>query len=406
MTSLHPPTPLPPLSRDRVVIFLAGPTPRSASVPSWRPRAIALLQPLLPATSLLLAPEPKDGQYLHDYDEQVSWEEAGLCAADVILFWIPRDMGTLPGLTTNIEWGVWRATGKCVLGFPESAASCRYLEHEARKLGVPVFRTLEETVRGAAELALRLSSLSPAGAVARDGAELNVPNQIHAVNSVSSWLANQRRLGNGLVKARADWVVGQPGQRPVVVGMSVAVSIASEAGRVKDNECVVFRSDVSTVALLHRGQGQDVKVVLVKEFRSAANNESGYVVELPGGSSFDPSHTPEDIAVDEVAEETGLSIERSRFVPVRPAQLCATLLAHRSHLFAVEITASELEAIAEKQRAGVVMGVEGDGERTTVLTARLQDLVQGTDEVARSMDWSQIGQCVAAAAALGMKVGL
>ena len=52
----------------------------------------------------VFVPEPRDGAWTPDYDGQITWEEAGLHRADCILFWVPRDMETLPGLHTNVEF--------------------------------------------------------------------------------------------------------------------------------------------------------------------------------------------------------------------------------------------------------------------------------------------------------------
>jgi hypothetical protein len=35
-------------------------------------------------------PEPEDGNWRGNYDDQLEWESTGLNIADVIVFWIPR----------------------------------------------------------------------------------------------------------------------------------------------------------------------------------------------------------------------------------------------------------------------------------------------------------------------------
>src|SRR4051794_22004305 len=79
-------------------LFLAGPTPRSSAVASWRPAALALLGELGFAGTVLV-PERHDGSARFDYHDQVEWEFAGLEACSVIAFWVPRDPQTLPGFT-------------------------------------------------------------------------------------------------------------------------------------------------------------------------------------------------------------------------------------------------------------------------------------------------------------------
>ncbi|MFF8422942.1 nucleoside 2-deoxyribosyltransferase domain-containing protein [Streptomyces sp. NPDC015680] len=139
-------------------VFLAGPTPdKSAPVPSWRPDAIRALaeqwtgdQPLT-----ILSPESRHGLRADRYETQVDWETEARAAATAILFWIPRDLRTMPGMTTNVEFGLDVATGRAVLGCPPDCPNPernRYLIYVARRHGVPVCTTLTDTA--AAALAL------------------------------------------------------------------------------------------------------------------------------------------------------------------------------------------------------------------------------------------------------------
>src|ERR1035437_1417850 len=112
----------------RKSIFLAGPTPRSKETPSWRPEALKLLE----ANSydgVVFIPESRDGKRLGDYNTMVEWEETYLNMADCIPFWIPRNMKDMPALTTNDEWGVWKNSGKVILGTPDEAMHVRYQQH-------------------------------------------------------------------------------------------------------------------------------------------------------------------------------------------------------------------------------------------------------------------------------------
>ena len=134
-------------------IFLAGPTPRSPTVESWRPEAIRLFSEA-GFTGMLLCPEPRDGVFHPEYEAQVEWETQALEVATVILFWIPRDLVTMPGFTTNDEFGYWKSSGKCVLGTPPGAAKVSYQRWWAKRLGIPQFESLEDTVCGAIAHAL------------------------------------------------------------------------------------------------------------------------------------------------------------------------------------------------------------------------------------------------------------
>jgi len=59
-------------------IFLAGPTPRSEGVDSWRPEMVRTLGELGFDGHIFL-PEPRHGAWADDYHDQVEWEAEGLC---------------------------------------------------------------------------------------------------------------------------------------------------------------------------------------------------------------------------------------------------------------------------------------------------------------------------------------
>lgn len=147
-------------------VFLAGPTPdKSAPVPSWRPDAAEALaaqwtgaQPLT-----VLSPESRGAVRAERYEHQVDWETGARAAASAILFWIPRDMRTMPGMTTNVEFGLDVASGRAVLGCPPDCPNPernRYLIYVARRHGVPVCTSLAATVAAALALVTARTSAS------------------------------------------------------------------------------------------------------------------------------------------------------------------------------------------------------------------------------------------------------
>lgn len=138
-------------------IFLAGPTPRTASVDSWRDDAIGVIAACWNGTRTLnvLTPESRGGNRATEYHDQVEWETQGLDSATVVAFWIPRDVRTLPGFTTNIEFGLYARSGRVVLGAPADCPNPernRYPIWVARRYGVPVFRTLPDTMLAAIDM--------------------------------------------------------------------------------------------------------------------------------------------------------------------------------------------------------------------------------------------------------------
>ena len=124
-------------------IFLAGPTPRSPEVPSWRPEAVRLMEG---CEGTLYIPEPRAGAF--NPDEQVKWEWDALAAAQHILFWVPRDLNTMPAFTTNVEFGYWVAKNylKVTLAYPKMAPKMSYLHKLADKQGIPVYHALYEAL--------------------------------------------------------------------------------------------------------------------------------------------------------------------------------------------------------------------------------------------------------------------
>ncbi|MCB1711405.1 MAG: nucleoside 2-deoxyribosyltransferase domain-containing protein [Candidatus Riesia sp.] len=138
-----------PAESKLISIFLAGPTPRDMEKQSWRVFAASYLEQL-EFEGLAYIPEPRNGNWdLIDKRDQIEWEQSKLSKADCISFWIPRAMSDMPGLTTNIEWGQWKASGKVVLGYPHSAEHMGYISYDASNLKIPKKTTLLSTMSAA-----------------------------------------------------------------------------------------------------------------------------------------------------------------------------------------------------------------------------------------------------------------
>ena len=132
---------------DSPSVFLAGPTPRTDQVVSWRIQALQILR-RTDFPGAVLIPERQDWLSSFDYIDQVEWEFTCLEAATVIAFWVPRDLVSLPGFTTNVEFGRYVGSGKLVYGRPDSAPKNRYLDWLYHKLtSESPCRTLEDTLR-------------------------------------------------------------------------------------------------------------------------------------------------------------------------------------------------------------------------------------------------------------------
>jgi hypothetical protein len=108
-------------------VFLAGPTPRVSHVSSWRPEALQILEDLHFEGDVLI-PERSNWQIKFAYLDQVEWEYQGLQTCSRIVFWVPRKLTTMPGLTTNVEFGFYLNSGRVLYGRPDDAEKCRYLD--------------------------------------------------------------------------------------------------------------------------------------------------------------------------------------------------------------------------------------------------------------------------------------
>ena len=343
-------------------------------MPSWRPAAIEHLA-RQGFDGTVLVPEPRDGAWAAGYEDQLAWEEAGLHRADVILFWVPRDMKTLPGLTTNVEWGAWAASGKVVLGAPESAPHLRYLEHYAETYRAPLTRDLA----GATEAALRLAGEGEL----RSGGECQVPLHVFRHPTFRAWYAAQRGAGHRLEAARVLWSYFAGQERRFFFAWALRVTLCIPREDRTKSEVVIGRTDVSSVVLYRPGPTLlDTEVVLVREVRIPARTSDGMVHELPGGSAWSGDEAPEDVARHEVEEETGFRPGALQAVGAR--QVAPTLLAHEAALFSG--TLSEAEVTALRAGEGEAHGLAEDGERTYVEVRTVREMLADG-----RVDWSTLG---------------
>ena len=372
-------------------IFLAGPTPRATKpVPSWRPDALAHLR-AIGYDGVVFVPEPADGTFGDDYDAQIDWERKAFHLADVLVFWVPRELDTLPGFTTNVEFGRWADSHKFVLGHPPGAPKTRYLDSIlAEVANAEPYASLEETLGAAIE---RLGDGAD-----RSGGERYVPLHVWNAAFFQRWYDDLKKVGNRLDEAQVRWVFYLPHIQKVLAGVLwVKVWIEAE-GRHKANEWIFGRTDISAVVLFQQPRNKTysletllkTEVVLIREFRSPARSPDGFVRELASGSSAS-SDNARAVAIREVREETGLEIPDERIIPLGSRQAASTVSTHIIHLFMAALTADEMKHARTVAEKGTVFGNPDETERTVVELRTVRDLLDSAE-----VDWSTAGMVLKA----------
>ena len=365
-------------------IFLAGPTPRNPQEQkSWRPEALKILENI-GYDGLVFVPDPRSGEFKLDYNDQVDWEEKYLNVADCIVFWVPRDLELdskgypkMAAFTTNVEFGFWADSGKIVFGAPPQAAKNGYLKHYCEQYKVPMSDSLEATLASAMEML--------GDGAERSGGERCVPLFIWKQDSFQNWYQAQLGAGNRLEEARLLYNFRPRFKDFVFLWILHAKIYVAAEKRVKDNEFVFARPDISSVCLWHE-KGDSLfenEVVIVKEFRTPASTKDGFVRELPSGSSI-KNISSQEMASEEVHEETGMYINSSRFVDLGDKQLIATFSAHKSRLFSVKLTDEEVAWF--KSQRNITHGNKDDTEITYVEVLSIKNIMENN-----LLDWSNLG---------------
>lgn len=356
-------------------VFLAG------SSPSFRQELFSQLAAAL-FECVVFVPEPRDqptAAATTDEGRQDAWQSEALAFSDLLVLRLAEGEASQPKLLSL--WAEWSRTGRLIVCGPHADAVGR----------LPGQRLLfAETAADTAALILKF--LRP-GALRRAG-ERTVPLSLWRSPSFQSWYRALSRAGHFLEDVEVEWThrsrgIGRP---PFLWAMRPRVRVRGER-RQLSGEVVIGRADVSVTILYHRPAGAaplDTQVVLVREFRAAVRNRSGFAWMLPGGSAAqagerrsDPRHT----AVQEVSEETGLRLspEQLQTVSAGDRQLVASLASYHAQVFRAELTDEQLAGLRATAAAGRALGAT-PSERCFVSVRRLGDILADPD-----FDWSHLG---------------
>jgi 8-oxo-dGTP pyrophosphatase MutT (NUDIX family) len=364
-------------------LYLMGPTPRTPDLAttSWRKEALAILQES-GFQGEVFVPEPRDGRWGDDYTDQLAWEDEALHRSDCILVWLPRDMATLPGLTTNDEWGYWkgRDPARLIFGVPPEATNVRYQEHYARQLGIPVFSTLTEACAAGMKV----------GRALRHGGECQVPLHVWRTTAFQRWYAAQKQAGNILRGARVDWVYRLDNGSIFYWALRADLFVAAES-RTKSNEVVLARPDIAAVVLYRPGPGLlETEVVLVREFRSSGRTRDGFILELPSGSTFPDEQDLATVARNEVEQETGVRLDAATVHRHQARQLVGPLATHQAAVFSAELGDAAMDEIRIREGSKTCCGMAAETEQTYPCVRTVRQLLNDS-----GVDWSTLGMILA-----------
>lgn len=305
--------------------------------------------------------------------ELIDWHSRTRDVADVMMFWWPDDTDAR---LMSAGLPAWNDNRRVVHGTPPRTPLSDYLVKYADTHAISTATTLAGLVG---------TALDKVGTGARrSGGEREVPLSVWRTSSFQRWYSAQTSAGNTLLGARQVWTFSTGPRQASLIYWALYVRIYVRAeDRVKANEVVISRPDISVMALYQRGATiDDTTIVLVREFRSPASTSDGLVHELPGGSTTAGTSALDD-AITETEEETGLTIDARRIRSLGSRQLAATMSAHHAHLFAAEISGEELERLRASPAAPY--GV-GDAERTWPEITTFGELRES-----RLADWATLG---------------
>lgn len=175
-------------------LFLAGPSPRDAAAQetSWRAQALKILNELN-FQGVVFVPLMEDGGWLKDGDRQLDWETRFLRCADCIVMWCCRDLATLPGFTTNIEFGEYYGSHRAVYGRPPNTPKTGVFDYHAKQeMRYRRRETLAETLQDAIDSVNRLAaSMIPSAKFGfgpmRAGVETELPLGIWCTPEFQGW---------------------------------------------------------------------------------------------------------------------------------------------------------------------------------------------------------------------------
>ena len=358
-------------------IFLAGPCPRNSETESWRPQVIQYLKSINWSGTIYY---PENGS-VTDYsiEERINWEQSALNRADIILFWIPRDLtvdstgqAKMLALTTNIEFGLYLHSNKIVVG--GNQVNNEYIEYSCKQQQIPFFTDLNQAIQ-------HMVNILADGAIRHDG-ECSVPLFIWNHPEFINWYKSLKAAGNTLINLENIFSFIMPIAKKLFMWICKVKIYVAKENRIKENEFVVSRTNTAAAVLYYK-DNNDINIVLVKEFRSPVNNDEGFVYDLPSGSSDNPQLAINTV-INEVKEETGFNMNPLKVKAIQSRQTVSTLLANKVHAYKYQLDDIEFNEI--KQLANTMHGNIEATEQTYIEIKTINDILENN-----LVDWNNLG---------------
>lgn len=201
------------------------------------------------------------------------------------------------------------------------------------------------------------------------------------------WYSKHKKLGNYITYFKQTSIITFNDDK-VLFGFSAHIHInINGEDRQKTNEWIFSRLPVSYVVPFYKDEEGKIHLILTREFRTPANNDEGYVYELPGGSTVKQGVNPIENGAKELEEETGIKIEDiGRFKLLGNRQTFATYLTMNLFALSVELTKEEFEDCKLRVENEDVLG-ENEEERIRLFITNEKELKEGKYPV----DWTTLG---------------
>jgi 8-oxo-dGTP pyrophosphatase MutT (NUDIX family) len=352
-------------------VYLAG---TASNINNWRQKAIEILR-LLEYDGIVFVPQWKENTLLIDSEKERKWEEKCVAMSDHILFYFDRDIdNNIIGIESTDLFGKLKDNKNVVLVTNPNAKLVDYQITYVKEHNIPHF---QELYNGIKHIINQQTDI-----IRRDG-ERFIPQFIWKTPQFNSWYKSHQKLGNWISDAR---LLISHGTYDFIFAYTLWVNIFIKSeNRFKNNEFIISRTDIASCVIFKRAeQLVDTEIILVSEFRTPVNNESGVVLELPGGSSNNNVSMTETV-LSEIKEETGFNADPQRLTFHNSAQTYATMLTHHSHLYSYELDDIEYNIISMNNNK--TFGNIEETEYTTVKIMKLGEILNNNN-----IDWTTIGQ--------------